>query len=182
MLRQNVESMGHDAPAPVAGVERVILLQLSLGRGRPQPGQLLGVRRRKAAPHRTDDHHRGAQDDSSSVSRTRVRIPPVPGRGRSAVRSRRRGPRHGREGHFSKLDEYGAGEFSDRQLVGAGKGLGRSECLLRRLGRGEGAAPRSSGSGAAWPPARSTTRWFPAMTWPIRAFTSHSGQGVGEDS
>lgn len=35
-----------------------------------------------------------------------------------------------------QLDECGAGKFSDGQLVGVGKGLGRSEGLLRRLGRG----------------------------------------------
>ena len=35
-----------------------------------------------------------------------------------------------------QLDEGGAGKYSDGQLVGAGKGLGRSEGLLRCLGRG----------------------------------------------
>jgi hypothetical protein len=33
-------------------------------------------------------------------------------------------------------DECGAGKFYDGQLVGAGKGLGLSKGLLRRLGRG----------------------------------------------
>ena len=35
-----------------------------------------------------------------------------------------------------QLDECGAGKFADGRLVGAGKGLGLSEGLLCRLGRG----------------------------------------------
>ena len=41
-----------------------------------------------------------------------------------------------------QLDECGSGKFSDGQLVGAGKGLGLSKGLMRRLGRGAvGGAP-----------------------------------------
>jgi hypothetical protein len=50
-------------------------------------------------------------------------------------------PGVGEEVTYPQLDECGAGNFSDGQLVGAGKGLGRSEGILRRLGRGaEGCA------------------------------------------
>ena len=62
------------------------------------------------------------------------------------------------------LDECSAAKFSDWQLVGAGQGPGRSEDLLCRTGRGAVGGAEIFGSGAVWPPARTMTRWLPAMT------------------
>jgi hypothetical protein len=82
-----------------------------------------------------DDHHRGAQGGSSSPSRKRVfrqfrvEVGRLSGRDGEV-------PGVGKKVTCPQLNECGAGKFSEGQLVGAGKGLGRSEGFLRRLGRG----------------------------------------------
>jgi hypothetical protein len=79
-----------------------------------------------------------------------------------------------------QLDECGAGKFSDGQLVGAGKGLGRSEGLLRRLGRGAVGGVEVFGE---WRYLATGSLYDSLVArWSMRAFTSHSGHGVGDDS
>jgi hypothetical protein len=81
-----------------------------------------------------------------------------------------------------QFDECCARNFSDGQPIGAGKGPGSAKVSCAAFAEARWAAPRSSGSGVTWPPARIATRWLPAMTWSMSAFTSHSGHGVGDDS
>jgi hypothetical protein len=83
-----------------------------------------------------DDRRHEALGDSSSVSRTRERIPPVPDQGQSVSGHSCEIPGVDEEVTCPQLDERGAVDLTDWQMLLASQGLRARKGVLRHRGGG----------------------------------------------